>query len=153
VAAANQGRTLELPPPALCQSVPPSEYCEDLAQTRGRKGAVASTQAGGFTSSSAGSDSTMVGAKKLRPDIVLCDLAMPGMDGCHMAESLRRHGAYSLLVAVTAHGDDEHRRRAASAGFHAHFVKPVEPNALRRLLEAQAANLPGSCVYEHLECR
>ena len=95
----------------------------------------------------------MVEANEFRPDAVLCDLAMPGMDGCDVAESLRRHGANSgtLLVAVTAHGDEEYRRRAARAGFQAHFVKPIEPEGLRRLLEAQAANLSDSCVYEHLE--
>jgi CheY-like chemotaxis protein len=82
-------------------------------------------------------------ASSFRPDVVLCDLAMPGVDGCHVAESLRRHAAHAgtLLVAVTAHGDDDNRRRAAYAGFHAHLVKPVEPDGLHRLLEAQAANL------------
>jgi two-component system CheB/CheR fusion protein len=82
-------------------------------------------------------------ASEFHADVVLCDLAMPGLDGCKVAEGLRRHAAHSgtLLVAVTAHGDDDNRRRAAYAGFHAHLVKPVEPDGLRRLLEGQAANL------------
>jgi CheY-like chemotaxis protein len=82
-------------------------------------------------------------ARDFRPDAVLCDLAMPDVDGCALVQNLRRHAAHAgiLLVAVTGHGDDEHRRRAAYAGFHAHLVKPVEPTGLRRLLEAQAANL------------
>ena len=77
------------------------------------------------------------------PDVVLCDLAMPVLDGCHVAGQLRRHAAHAgtLFVAVTAHGDDDHRRRAAFAGFHAHLVKPVEEQGLHRLLEYQAANL------------
>jgi CheY-like chemotaxis protein len=68
---------------------------------------------------------------------------MPGLDGCQVAESLRRHSANAgtMLVAVTSYGDDQHRRQAAHAGFHAHFVKPVEPRDLHRLLEEHAADL------------
>jgi CheY-like chemotaxis protein len=82
-------------------------------------------------------------AREFRPDVVLCDLAMPGLDGCQVAESLRRHSANAgtMLVAVTSYGDADHRRQAARAGFHAHFVKPIEPRDLHRLLEAQAADL------------
>jgi CheY-like chemotaxis protein len=82
-------------------------------------------------------------ARAFHPDVVLCDLAMPDMDGCAVAERLRRQSANAgtLLVAVTSYGDDDHRRQAARAGFHAHFVKPVEPRDLRRLLDAQATDL------------
>jgi CheY-like chemotaxis protein len=81
----------------------------------------------------------LVAANDFRPDAVLCDLVMPGIiDGCKVAESLRRHAALSgaLLVAVTARSDNEHRRRAARAGFHAYLVKPVDPDHLQRLLDA-----------------
>jgi CheY-like chemotaxis protein len=81
----------------------------------------------------------LVAANDFRPDVVLCDLVMPGIiDGCRVAESLRRHAALSgaLLVAVTAHSDNEHRRQAARAGFHAYVVKPVDPDHLQRLLHA-----------------
>jgi len=79
----------------------------------------------------------LVAANDFRPEVVLCDLVMPGIiDGCKVAESLRRHAALSgvLLVAVTAHNDNEHRRDAARAGFHAYVVKPVDPEQLQRLL-------------------
>jgi CheY-like chemotaxis protein len=84
----------------------------------------------------------LVEANDFRPDVVLCDLTMPGIDGYKVAESVRHHAALSgtLLVAVTAHGDDDHRRRAARAGFHAHLVKPVDTDGLHRLLNAQADN-------------
>ena len=82
-------------------------------------------------------------ARTFRPDVVLCDLAMPGLDGCGVAEQLRRQPAHAgtMFVAVTSFSDEEHRRQAAHAGFHAHFVKPVEPRDLHRFLEAQAADL------------
>jgi CheY-like chemotaxis protein len=82
-------------------------------------------------------------ASAFRPDVVLCDLAMPRLDGYGVAEHLRRRPAYShtMLVAVTSYGDDDHRRQAAQAGFHAHFVKPIEPRDLHRFLESQAAEL------------
>src|SRR5437660_1477261 len=78
-------------------------------------------------------------ASDFHPDVVLCDLAMPGLNGCNVAESLRRDSAHdeTLLVALTAHGDEDSRRRAARAGFQAHFVKPIEADDLHRLLEYQ----------------
>jgi CheY-like chemotaxis protein len=87
--------------------------------------------------------SALTEAADFRPDVVLCDLSMPGVDGCHVAEGLRRHAAHAgiLLVAVTAYGDEGHRQRAAYAGFHAHLVKPVEEEGLRRLLESHVGNL------------
>jgi CheY-like chemotaxis protein len=89
-----------------------------------------------------GGNAAIAEAIEYRPDVVLCDLAMPEMDGYHVAEQLRRHAAHAgtLLVALSAHGDEEHRQRAAQAGFHVHLVKPVEEKGLRRLLETQAAN-------------
>ena len=80
----------------------------------------------------------LIQAEDFRPDVVLCDLAMPGVDGCKVAERLRQDGGFSkaLLVAVTAYGDAEHRRLASSAGFHAHMVKPVNEYSLDRLLRS-----------------
>jgi CheY-like chemotaxis protein len=85
----------------------------------------------------------VVGASDFLPDVVLCDLEMPRVDGCKVAENLRHNPRLrgTLLVAVTAHGDADHRRRAAGAGFHAHMIKPVDPTGLRRLLDSQAKNL------------
>jgi CheY-like chemotaxis protein len=82
-------------------------------------------------------------ASDFHPDVVLCDLAMPGLNGYHVAEGLRRDtgNTEALLVAVTAHGDEDARRRAANAGFDAHFVKPIEADDLHRLLEIRAADL------------
>jgi signal transduction histidine kinase/CheY-like chemotaxis protein len=71
-------------------------------------------------------------AKALRPDVVLCDIGLPGMDGFAVAGTLRRHPetAATRLIAVTGYGQEEDRRRALSAGFDVHLVKPVDPQKL-----------------------
>jgi CheY-like chemotaxis protein/anti-sigma regulatory factor (Ser/Thr protein kinase) len=62
------------------------------------------------------------------PDVLLCDLAMPGMDGFDVLASVRRLDAsterHTPAIAVTAHATAEHRRRTAEAGFAAHINKP-----------------------------
>src|SRR4051812_5348725 len=73
-----------------------------------------------------------------RPDAVLMEMGLPGMDGCEVARRLRRReGApQALLVAVTGYGGERHRRLTREAGFDLHLVKPACPYALRELLAA-----------------
>jgi PAS domain S-box-containing protein len=75
-------------------------------------------------------------ARRLRPDIVLCDLGLPGMDGYAVAAALRqdRAAASSRLIAVSGYGQAEDIRRSAEAGFDAHLTKPVEAGLLQHLL-------------------
>jgi signal transduction histidine kinase len=75
-------------------------------------------------------------AEEFRPDVVLLDLGMPGIDGYETCRRIRRHawGNEVRLVAVTGWGQDEDRRKSAAAGFDEHLVKPVKPEALEALL-------------------
>ncbi|WP_309625542.1 response regulator, partial [Methylibium sp.] len=75
-------------------------------------------------------------AAKLQPDVVLLDIGLPGSDGFEAARRIRAHNGDKrlLLVALTGWGQDEDRRRTAQAGFDAHLVKPVEIDALMKLL-------------------
>src|SRR5205823_3247495 len=76
-------------------------------------------------------------ALSLRPEVVLLDIGLPGLDGYQAAARIRAElGAGVLLVAVTGHGQPEDRDRAARAGFDAHLLKPVELEALQALLAA-----------------
>lgn len=81
-------------------------------------------------------------AKELRPDVVLCDIGLPGaMDGYDVARSVRRDPSVSaaFLVALTGFGQDSDRKRAREAGFDAHLTKPTDPSVLERLLAEQRA--------------
>jgi PAS domain S-box-containing protein len=71
-----------------------------------------------------------------RPEIVLLDIGLPGMDGYELAATLRRDRRLedALLIAITGYGQDEDRRRSAEAGFNHHLVKPVDVDALLELL-------------------
>jgi signal transduction histidine kinase len=75
-------------------------------------------------------------ARQFHPEIVLCDLGLPGMDGYQVAAALRRDPdtASAKLIAVTGYGRDEDRRKSKEAGFDLHLTKPVDPAQLRRLL-------------------
>jgi len=71
-----------------------------------------------------------------RPEIVLIDLGLPGVDGYAVARSLRSlpGGEAFLLVAVTGYGRESDRRQAQEAGFDAHLTKPVSPPDLAAIL-------------------
>jgi CheY-like chemotaxis protein len=75
-------------------------------------------------------------AADYKPDVVLLDIAMPGIDGCATARQLRQLDPEhrTLLVALTGYEDAETRRRAEDAGFDRHIVKPLEAAHLRELL-------------------
>jgi two-component system CheB/CheR fusion protein len=83
-------------------------------------------------------------AAEFRPDVVLLDIGMPGMDGYEVARRLRADLAVdgALLVALTGYGTEADRRRSAAAGCDAHLVKPVDPDELMTLIAA-APRRPG----------
>ena len=86
-------------------------------------------------------------AQRLRPDVILLDLAMPGMDGYEVRKRLRasRQGQEAFLVAMTGFGNEDDKRRTRAAGFDAHLTKPVELDALMALLnEARTRRDDGS---------
>jgi signal transduction histidine kinase/ActR/RegA family two-component response regulator len=70
------------------------------------------------------------------PGIVLLDIGLPGMDGLEVARRMRHELGLSraVLVALTGHGQEDDKRRSQEVGFDAHFVKPVDLDALHALL-------------------
>ena len=78
-------------------------------------------------------------AGRLNPDVVLCDVGLPDIDGMEVARRLRgqRSTSRTRLVALTGYGQAEDVRQAISAGFDAHVTKPVNLDQLLALLEAR----------------
>ncbi len=83
-------------------------------------------------------------ASAFRPDIILCDLGLPEIDGYAVARALRSDPAMApvLLVAVSGYALPEDQRRASEAGFDRHLGKPASVDQLREILATTAR--PGS---------
>jgi CheY-like chemotaxis protein len=80
---------------------------------------------------------------RLHPDVVLCDLGLPGgMDGHDVARALRASPGCPVLIALTGYGQEQDRRRALDAGFDQHLTKPVEPEVISGLLGEIGAERP-----------
>jgi PAS domain S-box-containing protein len=82
-------------------------------------------------------------AREFRPEVVLLDMGLPGMDGYEVASRLRSEPALgkTLVVAVTGYGQAEDVRRARTSGCEHHLVKPVRFDVVERLIsefQAQA---------------
>ena len=71
-------------------------------------------------------------AKTGRPDVVLCDIGLPGMDGYAVAGALRQspETLSTRLIAVTGYGRESDKQRALESGFDLHLVKPVNAQQL-----------------------
>ena len=84
-------------------------------------------------------------AATYRPDVILLDLAMPGLNGYDTAKHIRDEswGGEIALVALTGWGQRQDRARTAQAGFCAHLVKPVGEAELLAVLADLASSPPG----------
>src|SRR5262249_16717923 len=75
-------------------------------------------------------------ARRSQPEIVVCDIGLPGMDGYAVARAFRKEeplrGAY--LVALTGYAQPQDLELAAAAGFDRHLAKPVTHEELEAVL-------------------
>lgn len=74
------------------------------------------------------------------PDLVLCDIGLPGLSGYQVAQALRADHRFDAvqLVAVSGYAQAEDRERALEAGFAEHIPKPPDPAVLLRVLSGRA---------------
>ena len=80
-----------------------------------------------------------------RPEIVLLDIGMPGLDGYETCSRIRRElGRGVIVVALTGFGQEQDRDKAVRYGFDAHLTKPADPGELARLLSKL-------CVDPHVD--
>ncbi|HET9595214.1 MAG TPA: ATP-binding protein [Anaeromyxobacteraceae bacterium] len=69
-----------------------------------------------------------------RPDVVLCDIGLPGMSGYEVARTLRASGANTMqLIAVSGYAQPGDVKKSIDAGFDAHVAKPCDPQQIERL--------------------
>jgi signal transduction histidine kinase/CheY-like chemotaxis protein len=76
--------------------------------------------------------------QRFRPQIVLCDIGLPGMDGYEVVAQLRaiERDPKPAVIAVTGYGGSRNAERALAAGFDQYVVKPVDPEALLRIIDS-----------------
>jgi DNA-binding NarL/FixJ family response regulator len=81
----------------------------------------------------------LVAATVLRPDVIVLDISMPGMNGFEVAARLRETGSTAALVFLTVHHDEEFIMAARAAGGIGYVVKPrLARDLMRAVLEARA---------------
>jgi signal transduction histidine kinase len=68
------------------------------------------------------------------PQLVLLDIGLPGLDGYEVARRMKSAAPKVRVIALSGYGQLEDRQRSAAAGFDAHLVKPVDLDALKRVL-------------------
>jgi two-component system CheB/CheR fusion protein len=75
-------------------------------------------------------------ALKFKPEAILLDIGLPGMDGYEVARRLRQmpETEKTLLIALSGYGQMEDRRKSKEAGFDHHLVKPANAAQLQTLI-------------------
>ncbi|MEZ0223315.1 MAG: response regulator [Alphaproteobacteria bacterium] len=75
-------------------------------------------------------------AREFMPQVILCDIGLPGVDGYQVARTMRKDQGFGtpFIVALTGYGRDQDRRQAQEAGFDMHLTKPIDMNSLREAL-------------------
>ena len=98
---------------------------------------------GNDVSTAQDADTAITVARRVRPQIVLCDIGLPGIDGFRLVKQLREEltGTPVVFAAVTGYASFEDQQRAMAAGYNSFFVKPINPTALANLLRAYAASV------------
>jgi CheY-like chemotaxis protein len=85
--------------------------------------------------------------KRARPDIVVCDIGLPGTSGLDLIHMIRglpvEQGGGVPALALTAYASVSDRERALAAGFQEHLPKPIDPAAFIALV-TQVARPPGA---------
>ena len=83
----------------------------------------------------------LAAANEFRPDVIVLDIGLPGMDGFEVARRLRSQpeGQGIVLVALTGYGREDDRLQSQEAGFDHHVVKPADLEELRQILSGASS--------------
>ena len=80
----------------------------------------------------------LAAVERQKPEVVICDIGLPGTDGYELARRIRGSGRFDthLLIAVTGYGDPRDRERGTTAGFDHYLVKPTDAEVILELMQA-----------------
>jgi len=111
---------------------------EDSADTRDVLKFMLETEGARIETAASGLEG-VAAAVQFRPEIVLCDIGLPDIDGLEVARRLRRRTDFDRLrlIALTGYGQSEDVRQALDAGFEAHLTKPINLDELLALLAGE----------------
>jgi PAS domain S-box-containing protein len=84
----------------------------------------------------------IITAKEFKPEVLLLDLGLPGLDGYEIARTLRAEPGFrdALFIAISGYAQDVDRARSMAAGFNHHCPKPVDFPALLTIISAKFSN-------------
>lgn len=90
-------------------------------------------------------ESAVRAAAAQRPDVILMDIGLPGLNGHDAAQQIRLQnpGMEVLIVALTGWGQESDRKRSAAAGIDHHLVKPLDLELLKEILDSWQAPAAG----------
>ena len=80
-------------------------------------------------------------AFEIKPDVIVCDVSMPGLDGAETIKMLKAHSSTARIPIVLMTGNGSEAENS-SLPFAAFLAKPFGPNELQRAIERAAANRP-----------
>jgi CheY-like chemotaxis protein len=114
---------------------------EDEEDTRDLLSA-ALRHSGAEVDSAASAVEALAALRRHRPDVLVCDIGMPGEDGYALLSRVRalspEEGGLVPAVALTAYARPDDRRRALAAGYQIHLAKPVDPDELISIIARMA---------------
>ncbi len=89
----------------------------------------------------------LASAARRRPEVVICDIGLPKVDGYEVVKRLRAELALrgALCIALTGYGDEKDKSKAVEAGYDYHLTKPIDPQVLLRFISSPViapASLP-----------
>lgn len=106
---------------------------DDSVDTRELLSLVLGLEGADVQSAETGRDALAL-ADSLPPNVILCDIGLPDIDGCELLVEIRKRpperGGTALAIALTGYSGSEVTSRIFAAGYQLHVVKPVDPNGL-----------------------
>jgi CheY-like chemotaxis protein len=84
----------------------------------------------------------LAAARIFKPDVVFCDIGLPGMNGYDVARAFRADGAFrsTVLVALSGYAQSEDLAKASAAGFDQHLAKPPNIEKIKRICASAGGN-------------